>query len=133
MTTTARLANKCPEEHINADQLPSRAWKLFRVRRDGTMGSLFINRRQILEPGRWMKAEPYPTRGYAFRPGWHATAKKSAPHLSKRGRVWREVELSGVQVIERPRGQGGTWYLAKHMKILPKPTSLPKSGRKVKT
>jgi len=50
------------------------AWKLVRVRRDGTLGPLFINRRLVMRPRRWMRAECHPTAGYAVRLGWHAVA-----------------------------------------------------------
>jgi len=93
-------------------------YKLFRVRKDGSIGSLFIDRRAILPCGAWLKARRIPTKGFAVRPGWHATARPVAPHLSKRGRRWFKVELHGVTQVERPKSQGGAWYLAKWMKIL---------------
>jgi hypothetical protein len=93
------------------------AYKLLRVRRDGTLGSLFINRNQVIEPGKWLKAESYPTEGFAFRPGWHCTHKRSAPHLSKKGRVWKKVLIKNYSIIERPKAQGGVWYLARWMKL----------------
>ena len=34
-----------------------RGWKLFRQRKDGTIGPLFINARLRIESGRWMEAE----------------------------------------------------------------------------
>jgi len=94
-----------------------KAWKLFRVRKDGSIGSLFINRRARLPVGKWMVAEEHPTKGYAFRPGWHACAKPDAPHLSTRGRAWFRVELRGVTTHHRPASQGGVWYTAKQLKI----------------
>ena len=94
------------------------AYKLFRVRKDGTIGSLFINARARLPLGEWMEAQPYPTPGFAFRPGWHALVKPEAPHLSKKGRAWFEVEVSGFERHTRPVSQGGEWLLAKRMKIL---------------
>lgn len=93
-------------------------YKLFRKRRDGTIGPLFINRSQVLEPGIWYEAESHPTPGYAFRPGWHVLARKSAPHLSKKGRVWAKVEISGFDTFRRPKRQGGLWFLARQMRVL---------------
>jgi hypothetical protein len=96
-----------------------KAYKLFSIRKDGSLGPLFINRRQRIEPGVWLKAESHPTKGFAIRPQWHATSEPSAPHLSTKGRVWREVELAGVTEVNRPESQGGKWYLADHLKVVP--------------
>jgi hypothetical protein len=71
-----------------------------------------------LPTGKWLKGRSYPTPGFKVRPGWHATAKPLAPHLSERGRVWKQVLLRGVTPVQRPEAQGGLWYLAKEMKIL---------------
>ena len=91
--------------------------KLLRVRKDGTIGPLFINRKLIINEDEWMAAESHPTKGYAFRPGWHATLTPVAPHLSTKGREWREVELKGIKKYDRPESQGGTWLLAEWMKV----------------
>ena len=93
-------------------------YKLFRWRKDGTLGPLFINKRLVVPLNRWMKAEDHPTKGFAHRPGWHATLKKHAPHLSKKNRVWCKVELKDIKKFNRPESQGGTWVLAKHLKVL---------------
>lgn len=95
-----------------------KAYKLFKVRKDGSIGSLFINARRKLPVGKWMWAKPYKTKGFAFRPGWHATAKPEAPHLSMKGRRWFEVEMKYVTPQQRPKAQGGLWYLAKRIKIV---------------
>ena len=95
-----------------------RAWKLFAQRRDGTVGPLFINRRLRVPEDVWLPAETHPTTGFSVRPYWHACAEPVAPHLSERGRVWREVEISGVQKVQRPKNQGGVWYLADNLKLL---------------
>lgn len=91
--------------------------KLLRVRRDGSIGPLFINRKLQIQEDEWMPAESHPTKGYAFRPGWHATLTPVAPHLSTKGREWREVELKGIKKFNRPESQGGTWLLAEWMKV----------------
>lgn len=93
------------------------AYKLFRLRRDGTLGPLFIDARLRVPVGEWMHAEAHRTPGYAFRPGWHATVRKSAPHLSKKGRVWCRVSLRGSEKYQRPESQGGTWLLAKELRV----------------
>lgn len=61
------------------------AYKLIRMRKDGTLGPLFINKKQIIPIGIWLDAESHKTKGYAFRPGWHVTLEMNAPHLSTRG------------------------------------------------
>lgn len=94
------------------------AYKLFRVRRDGTIGSLFINRKAVLLVNKWLTAEDHPTKGYQHRPGWHCLPQPVAPHLSNEGRQWFKVELRQVRTESRPTSQGGTWLLAKKMRIL---------------
>ena len=94
-----------------------RAYKLFTVRKDGSIGSLFINRKARLPIGVWMEAESHPTKGYAFRPMWHATEKPIAPHLSMNGRQWFEVEIRDFEEFQRPDSQGGKWFLAKGLQI----------------
>lgn len=96
------------------------AYKLLRKRKNGTLGPLFINRRQIIPIGEWLQAENHPTKGYAIRPGWHTTSKPEAPHLSMKGRVWMKVEISNYEKMIRPQSQGGIWWLAKQMKVLNK-------------
>jgi len=88
-------------------------YKLFRRRRDGSLGPLFINRKQRVPVGEWLEAEAHRTKGYAFRPGWHACMTPYAPHLRQGGdRVWARVELEGCEFHDRPAAQGGTWILA---------------------
>lgn len=94
------------------------AFKLFRIRKDGTLGSLFIDRRTIRSIGIWMQAEDHPTPGYQHRKGWHCFKTQEAPHLTEKGRIWQPVLVSCFLVVERPIAQGGVWYLAQQMKIV---------------
>lgn len=95
-----------------------KAYKLCRLRKNGTLGPLFIGRSKILPIGEWLSAEELPTRGYALRPGWHTTSKPEAPHLAQHvDRVWVEVEIKDYYRFDRPKHQGGFWYIAKQMKI----------------
>lgn len=94
------------------------AYKLFRQRKDGTLGPLFINRRQRVPLQQWLPAERHPTKGFALRPGWHCSHLPHAPHLSPKGRVWCEVEVTDADSFERPWNQGGMWYIAKTMRVL---------------
>lgn len=93
-------------------------YKLMRVRRNGTLGPLFINRKQVIPVGQWLDAENHPTKGYAIRPGWHMTDQPEAPHLSMAGRVWCEVEAQECSYWNRPAKQGGRWTIAQRMRVL---------------
>lgn len=97
-------------------------YKMFRLRKDGTLGPLFINKNQVVPVGVSLHAEDHKTKGYAHRPGWHATLKPEAPHLKldvKSGkRVWAKVALRGVKYYDRPESQGGTWVLADELMVL---------------
>jgi len=95
-----------------------KVYKLVRKRKDGSLGSLFINRRARLPVNEWMEAESHSTKGYAYRPGWHCTLKPCAPHLSEKGRVWVEVKVEDYIIYNRPESQGGEWVLADRMKII---------------
>lgn len=94
------------------------AYKLVRKRKDGSLGPLFINRRQVLPFGEWLIAENHPTKGYAERPGWHCCNEPNTPHLSMEGRQWLKVEIDDFYEFKRPKNQGGTWLIAKQMKII---------------
>lgn len=94
------------------------AYKLVRKLKDGSLSSLFINKRSRMPLNEWMTAEEYPTKGFAFRKGWHCTLKPVAPHLSNKDRIWVKVEVDDVSFFDRPESQGGTWVLAQKMKLL---------------
>ena len=97
------------------------AYKLFTERKDGTLGPLFINRRQRVPIGKWVEAECHPTKGYAVRPGWHCTSKPTAPHLKlKDDRVWVKVEIDDSEELHRPDNQGGLWFIANKMRVIEK-------------
>jgi hypothetical protein len=94
------------------------AYKLLRLRKDGSLGPLFIDRKLRIPVNRWCKAKAVPTKGFAFRPGFHACANPVAPHLSKKDRVWCKVLLRGVTPHLRPDCQGGLWFTANHLKVV---------------
>lgn len=94
------------------------AYKLFRKRKDGSYGPLFINRKQKLFAGITYNAEEHRTKGYAFRPGWHACAEPNAPHLTTKGRVWCKVVIKEYNKHMRPANQGGLWFTANQLKIV---------------
>lgn len=94
------------------------AYKLFRLKKNGKITSLFINKKVELPFNKWMKAYSYPTKGFAVRPGWHCTHSPNAPHLGTKGRVWCKVEIRNFTEFKRPENQGGLWYLADEMRII---------------
>jgi hypothetical protein len=94
------------------------AYKLFNVRKDGSIGSLFINRKARLPIGKWIGAESHETKGYKYRPYFHCLAYWNAPHLSHKNRQWWMVEIHDYQVMQRPERLGGIWLLANRMKII---------------
>lgn len=94
------------------------AYKLVRKLKDGSLSSLFINKKKRLPINEWMIAEDYKTSGYAHRPGWHCTFTPHAPHLSTKDRVWVRVKIRNYETFNRPKSQGGRWLLAQEMKII---------------
>ena len=94
------------------------AYKLCRKLKTGEITPLYINRILRLPFDIWLNAENHPTKGYAIRPYWHVCETPNAPHLSKKDRVWVEVEIEDYEEFERPENQGGKWFLAKRIKFL---------------
>lgn len=97
---------------------PLRAYKLMRVRKDGTLGPLFIDARLRIPIGKWLRSKNVPTKGFAVRPGWHCVAKPYAPHLTEKGRCWFAIEITDYKEMMRPKSQGDLWYTAKRMRVL---------------
>lgn len=95
-----------------------KAYKLFRVLKDGNITPLFINKTFRLPIGEWLEAEEHPTKNYKFRPYWHCTSQPHAPHLSMKNRQWYVVEIEDYMEFNRPSSQGRLWQLAKRMKII---------------
>jgi hypothetical protein len=96
------------------------AYKLFRVMKDGTISSLFINKKERYPLNVWLDFKDIPTKGFKQRPGWHSMAFPHAPHLSEKGRKWFKVEIENIVVEQRPESQGGRWFLSKRLKIIEK-------------
>jgi hypothetical protein len=117
-----KMNNPC-KDVPDRGRAPRNAWKLFRLKKDGSITPLFIGKTQSLPIGEWMEAEDIPTKGFAHRPGWHATLKPLAPHLKEDAkgskRIWLEVVIEDFSTFNRPQSQGGTWVLAKRMMIQP--------------
>ena len=100
------------------------AYKLLTLRRDGTLGPLFIDRHRAIPVGEWLESECIPTKGFQVNRGWHMCAQPVAPHLvlepkGKPPRVWCKVEYRGWHKRRnRPVSQGGDWILAEHMRVV---------------
>jgi hypothetical protein len=95
------------------------AYKLFTVRKDGTIGPLFINAPQRIPTGDWLPAEAHRRKGFAYRPGWHCCRVPVAPHIKLRdGRAWYIIEVEDFTTYARPESQGGAWILAKRMRVI---------------
>jgi hypothetical protein len=95
------------------------AYKLLRVRKDGSIGPLFFDARQRIVTGDWLRAKHGMHKaGFAYRPGWHASVKPIAPHLTEVGRQWFHVEISNFVRYKRPAKQGGLWYIAQYIRLL---------------
>lgn len=97
------------------------AYKLVRIKND-KLYPLFIQRNIEVVVGVWLKAECYPTKGFAVRKGWHCCFKPIAPHLKERlksgeKRVWVECEVEDFTTYDRPESQGGMWILANKMRV----------------
>ena len=100
-----------------------KAYKLLRIKSNGNLYPLFINKKIHTPIGEWLEAECHPTKGFAVRQGWHCCLKPHAPHLKRELssgeiRVWVEVEIEDFEYYDRPESQGGTWVLAQKMKIV---------------
>ena len=99
-----------------------KAYKLVRIKKDGKLYPLFINKTVSTPIGVWLDAECHPTKGFAVRKGWHCCFRPVAPHLKtqlKTGeqRIWIECEVDDWESYDRPESQGGAWILAQKMKI----------------
>lgn len=103
-----------------------RAYKLLRVRPNGTVSPLFFERGKSLPIGVWIKATlGLVKKGFAPRSGFHTLAQPHAPHLNmelasgERREFW-EVEIKDYETFRRPDSQGGVWFLSNEMKLVKK-------------
>tara|TARA_R110000796_G_C14508574_1_gene429646 strand:- start:47 stop:346 length:300 start_codon:yes stop_codon:yes gene_type:complete len=94
-----------------------KAYKLVKQRKDGSLGSLFVDAPRKLPLGEWMEAVNHKPRKLKERKGWHCLRSPHAPHLGMKGRVWVEVDVRDFTLISRPDSQGGAWILANEMRI----------------
>ena len=100
-----------------------KAYKLLRIKKDGNLYPLFINKTVSTPIGEWLEAECIPTSGFAVRCGFHCCFNCVAPHLKMKlangeQRVWVECEVEDYVTYDRPESQGSTWILAQRMKLI---------------
>ena len=134
---------KGKEEKFEKVKGKTKAWKLFRQYEDGSISSLYSNKKLKYEEGEWYEAEEHPDKagGRKFRPMFHATASNRLPHLEKskkepivprgkqKGRVYLQVELDGAGIRRVSESQGGDWYIGQRMKIIkPNDLQIPEGG-----
>lgn len=103
---------------------PTIAWKIFRLRRDGSLGPLFVERDRIIPIGEWLDATlDIIPKGLSTRPGWHC-ASTVPPHIklgrlaSGEVRVLARVEIRDFELHYRPEAQGGLWFTSRWLKVL---------------
>ena len=95
-----------------------KCFKLVRMRKDGSLGPLFIDPRMRYQIGKWHQAQSVPTKGFALRPGFHVTMAPIAPHLKeKEERVWCAAEMKDWEEHTRPEAQGGLWCTAQNIRV----------------
>jgi hypothetical protein len=106
--------------------------KILNLRADGTMSPLFHETKRRFKEGVW---EPFtatlkhPTKqgrssaDLAFRPAFYGgpkTPQLKMGYSSGQYRVKRDVAFRNWTKIKRPKNQGGGWYMAAEMMILPR-------------
>ena len=94
------------------------AFKLFRIRKEGSIGSLFVEPTARHPIGTWIPAKAHSHKKLKFRKGWHALIHPNAPHLSKKNRAWYIVMVDNYEVIDRPKNHGGKWVIAQKLNII---------------
>ena len=99
------------------------AYKLLRVRKDGSIGPLFVNRNCRMPIGEWVEAIDGKPKSLKNRPGFHCTHAPEAGHIllklkSGEERRWYKVEIEDYYEFPRPKNQGGMWFIAKRMRII---------------
>lgn len=99
-----------------------RAFKVFHVRRDGTLSPLFVGARERVPRGEWVRArtdlQPPAWISRSRRPGWHAKRELvDALELARyRGKGRRAVFVVALRGNVRERSDG--LVLADEMKVL---------------
>lgn len=91
------------------------AKKLFTLRKDGTLSSLFYDKKRKLTVGVMYSARNCAPPGRIPRPGFRAVKRKNTFHFVTNGRVWCEVWLENV--TEDTNYRSSTCFIAQRMCI----------------
>lgn len=92
-----------------------KAYKLCKLRKDGSVGPLFIKKSLRIPFGEWIEAGDHPTNGFAHRPGWHCSWDMTTHLKLTPDRVWVEVEIEDWEEFQWRKS---TWVLAKRVKFV---------------
>ncbi len=101
-----------------------KAYKIFKKTKSGVYRPAQVPIRSLsvkgYQKGIWYEAEDAQPTNLKNRVGFHATTKPTVPHIKiiPDQVVWLEVEIEDFETIQRPESQGGTWYLARYLKII---------------
>lgn len=116
-----------------------KAYKLFNLRKDGTLHPLYVDKETIMPLHEWLKATPGPQMengkvhsklgGLAFRPGFHCTSIPLADHIGKKmnngklcqasNTVWCEVEMLAMYDYTTLAQQNGAIPRDQYLKDIP--------------
>ena len=106
--------------------------KVLNKRKDGTLSPLFHEKNRRFREGVWERFEAdltHPTKvgrssaNLAYRPGFYGGPKTPQIKMGKVGsqnRVKRDIAFRNWTTVRRPANQGGEWYLAAEMMIIPR-------------
>lgn len=111
--------------------------KILNLRADGTMSPLFHETKRRFREGVWepftatlkhptkvdKSGKPRSSANLAFRPAFYGGPKTPQLKMGKSSdqyRVKRDVAFRNWTKIKRPENQGGGWYMAAEMMILPR-------------
>ena len=95
------------------------AYKLCRIKKNGAITPLHIDKTRELVFDEWLPSEMHITSGFAIRQGWHCAPDPYVPHMEMETktdkRVWVEVFIDDFTPKVVPKSQGGMWYLAQRI------------------
>ena len=97
-------------------------YKIMRVKTDGMLYPIGVNRYRSYNVGEWYDAEHIESRKYKTKKGFYGFEKPSSKRYKeslRRGekRVWVECETEDCELYYHPM-DGETWMIAQRMKIL---------------
>ena len=117
--------------------------KVLNKRSDGTLSPLFHDKSSRFDEGVWhgfkvdlthptkvtKTGKPRSSANLSYRPGFYGGTKTPQIKMGKVGsqnRVKRDVAFRNWVTIKRPADQGGEWYLAAEMMVIPRKKKGPR-------